>query len=176
MLTAALIFGTIAGLGAIIPMIIGFMINTEAFIASEWLGYLIMLIALTAVFLGIKRYRDEVTGGIIRFVPAFLTGLAIVAIASTIYVLVWEIYLATSGLDFFGEYSAKLIADLQTSGASAEEIEAKTAEIAELGANYQNWWFRAPLTFLEIFPIGLIVALISAALLRNPRFLPANNA
>jgi hypothetical protein len=29
------------------------------------------------------------------------------------------------------------------------------------------------MTFAEIFPVGLLVALASAALLRNPRFLPA---
>jgi len=29
------------------------------------------------------------------------------------------------------------------------------------------------MTFIEIFPVGLLVALISAALLRNPKMLPA---
>jgi hypothetical protein len=43
-------------------------------------------------------------------------------------------------------------------------------------ASYANPLFRIPMVFLEIFPVGLIVALISAALLRNPRLLPANAA
>ncbi len=29
------------------------------------------------------------------------------------------------------------------------------------------------MTFLEIFPVGLIIALLSAALLRNPKVMPA---
>jgi hypothetical protein len=33
--------------------------------------------------------------------------------------------------------------------------------------------FRWPMTFAEIFPVGVLVPLISAGLLRNPRFLPA---
>jgi len=33
--------------------------------------------------------------------------------------------------------------------------------------------WRVPLTFSEIFPVGLVVALVSAAILRNPRILAA---
>jgi hypothetical protein len=29
------------------------------------------------------------------------------------------------------------------------------------------------MTFVEIFPVGVLVSLVSVALLRNPRFLPA---
>jgi len=36
-----------------------------------------------------------------------------------------------------------------------------------------NPLFRLPMTFVEIFPVGLLIALVSAGLLRNPRFLPA---
>jgi hypothetical protein len=32
---------------------------------------------------------------------------------------------------------------------------------------------RVPMTFLEIFPVGALIALISAAVLRNPKVLPA---
>ena len=35
------------------------------------IGYLTMLVALTAVFLGVKQYRDKFKGGVIRFLPAF---------------------------------------------------------------------------------------------------------
>jgi hypothetical protein len=31
------------------------------------------------------------------------------------------------------------------------------------------------MTFIEIFPVGVLIALISAALLRNPRMLPARS-
>ena len=40
---------------------------------------------------------------------------------------------------------------------------------------YANPLFRLPMTFIEIFPVGLLVALVSAALLRNPSFLPARS-
>ena len=38
---------------------------------------------------------------------------------------------------------------------------------------YRNPLFRLPMTFIEIFPVGVIVSLATAALLRNSRFLPA---
>jgi hypothetical protein len=38
---------------------------------------------------------------------------------------------------------------------------------------YANPMIRMPMTFAEIFPVGLLVSLVSAGLLRNPRFLPA---
>lgn len=38
---------------------------------------------------------------------------------------------------------------------------------------YANPLFRMPVAFVEIFPVGVLVSLISAALLRNSRFLPA---
>jgi hypothetical protein len=41
------------------------------------LGYLSMLIAMSLVFVGVKRFRDEHQGGVIRFGKAFLVGLGI---------------------------------------------------------------------------------------------------
>jgi hypothetical protein len=38
---------------------------------------------------------------------------------------------------------------------------------------YRNPLIRMPMTFLEIFPVGLLISLISAAVLKNPRVLPA---
>jgi hypothetical protein len=38
---------------------------------------------------------------------------------------------------------------------------------------YASPLFRMPMTFLEIFPVGLVITLFAAGLLRNSRFLPA---
>ena len=39
---------------------------------------------------------------------------------------------------------------------------------------YANPLFRLPMTFAEIFPVGVLVSLVSALVLRNPRALPAH--
>lgn len=137
------------------------------------LGYLAMLIALSMVFIGTKRHRDLACGGAIRFWPAFGFGLAISLLAGILYVIAWEISIAATGTDFIGEYGARLIADMKANGAGAAEIAKVSADIARLKADYANPLFRLPLTFLEIAPVGLLVSLVSAGLLRNPRFLPA---
>jgi hypothetical protein len=40
---------------------------------------------------------------------------------------------------------------------------------------YANPVLRALMTAAEIFPVGVLVALVSAALVRNPKFLPARS-
>ena len=48
-----------------------------------------------------------------------------------------------------------------------------TAEMDAFKIQYADPLFRLPMTFAEIFPVGILVSLISAGLLRNSRFLPA---
>ena len=93
--------------------------------------------------------------------------------AAIVYIAGWEAYLAASGWDFMADYSATIIDGMRAEGASAAAIEAKTAEMRGLAEMYENPLMRIPITFVEIFPVGLIVSLVSAALLRNPRMLPA---
>ena len=91
-------------------------------------GYLTMIVALTAVFLGIKRYRDKALGGVIRFVPALLVGLGISAVASIFYVIGWEISLAYSGFDFAASYSKTHGRSGTASGASPAELQKVIAD------------------------------------------------
>lgn len=74
------------------------------------LGYLSMLVALSAVFVGIKRHRDVDRGGVIRFWPAFGLGLGISLVAAVFYVLAWELAQTTVAKDFAGHYAAAAIA------------------------------------------------------------------
>jgi hypothetical protein len=170
----ALIYGAIAG--AIAVGLISAMIGLDLTGHDEtamWVSYLIMLIALSLIFVGVKRYRDVECGGVIRFGRAFLVGLGIAAVAGLIYAIGWEIFQAVSGYDFMAEYSASVLDRLRAEGASAAAIEAKAAEMRAFAESYRNPLFRMPMVFVEIFPVGLLVALVSAGLLRNPRVLPA---
>lgn len=169
----ALIYGAIAGAIVIGVLVAGLAFDLHSHATSEWFGYLVMLIALSLIFVGVKRYRDVECGGIIGFGRAFGIGLGIAAVAALVYVVVWEAYLAASGVDFMAQYSDTLIERMRAEGASAAEMRSKTSEMRQMAEIYRNPLLRIPITFAEIFPVGLLVALVSAGLLRNPRVLPA---
>ncbi len=145
-----LIYGTIAGLVIIVVNTISLEIGH----GQAWLGLLVMFIAFSTIFVAIKQYRDETLGGVISFGAALLMGLGIATIASVVYVAIWELYLAATDYKFIGDY-----AGLAKDAAEAERIVIQ----------YSNPLFRLPMTFLEVFPAGVLVSLGSAATLRNHR-------
>jgi hypothetical protein len=172
-----LTFGAAAGLIVAVPMCL-LIANSEPGSAatSHFTGYLIMLLALSLTFFGVKRLRDRELGGVIRFGPALLAGLGISAVASVIYVIGWEITLAVTDFAFIDSYSAAAVEAARAKGAPPAEVDAVVAKMDEFRSQYANPFFRLPVTFIEIFPVGVLVSLTSAALLRNPRFLPATPA
>jgi hypothetical protein len=178
MLSLILRYGAIAGLIVAVPMVWR-MLTLEAGQSTDplggmLLGYLTMLVALTAVFLGVKHYRDKVLGGAIRFLPAFGVGLAISAVACLFYVIGWEISLAFSEFDFAQYYSNYMIETAKAKGGSAEEVARAVADARSFIDMYANPLVRIPIPFGEMFPVGLLVSLISAAILRKPGVLPAH--
>jgi hypothetical protein len=175
MLRLILIYGSIAGLIVAVPMVWGMLALTPATAPENgWLiGYLTMIVALTAVFLGVKHYRDKVLGGAIRFLPALLVGLGISAVASVFYVVGWEISLAASGFDFATSYSKGMVEAARAKGASPAELQKAMADAAAFVTMYRNPVYRWGITFIEMFPVGVLISLITAAVLRNDRFLPS---
>ncbi len=140
------------------------------------LGYLTMLVALSAVFVAVKRQRDVAGGGVIRFWPAFGMGLGVSVVASLCYVLAWEAALAVTQLDFGADYAKAMVAHQKAKGLSGEALAKLAAEMDEFARQYRNPLYRLPMSFAEIFPVGLLVSLVSAGLLRDPRFWPAKRA
>ncbi|SIN68001.1 Protein of unknown function [Parasphingorhabdus marina DSM 22363] len=176
MTRTALVYGIISGTIVILSMLLGIVTSGgQGFWASELFGYLIMLIALSMIFVGIKRHRDQELGGVIRFLPALGLGLAISAIAAFMYVFVWEMYLLSSDYAFIHEYAAGVIENARARGVTGEALGKVIADTQQLTENYGKPWYRLPITFLEIFPVGLLISLVSAALLRNPKILPARS-
>ncbi|WP_445145839.1 DUF4199 domain-containing protein [Dyella sp. Tek66A03] len=140
------------------------------------IGYTTMLIALSAVFVGIKRHRDVDRGGVIAFWPALGVGLGISFIAGIFYVVAWEAVQAMTHMEFASSYAQAIIASAKAKGASAEALAKLSADMETFKVQYANPLYRLPMTFAEIFPVGVLVSLVSAGLLRNSRFLPARRS
>jgi Protein of unknown function (DUF4199) len=131
-------------------------------------GYAIMILAFSLIFVAIKNYRDTYNSGIITFWKALKIGLLITLIASTIYVIVWMIDYSYFVPNFGEKYQAQVLAELKASGASAGVIQKQGAEMAVTMEKYKTSpTFRAMFTYLEIVPVGLVVSLIAALILKN---------
>src|ERR1700749_1686304 len=177
MIRNILTYGIIAGL------IVGILLSTVVItgIGSHGssgmvIGYTIMVGGLSVVFVGVKHYRDVDKGGVIGFWQALGLGLAISFVAGILYVAAWDTACAITGMDFAGSYTAALIAQKKAAGVSGAELAKFVAEMNTFKVQYANPLYRWPMTFVEIFPVGVLVSLISAGLLRNSRFLPARRA
>lgn len=165
-----LYFGLLAGMLNILGWFIldGIFQGEEFdFSLGETLGYTAMIIALSTVFFGVKSYRDNELGGSITFKEAFIKGIIIVSVATLIYIVGWEIYYPNFQADFGEKYSAHLMAELQSQGLTADEIAAEKANMDDWMDKYQNPLYRIPITFLEIFPVGLIITFISSLILKR---------
>jgi hypothetical protein len=175
MIRTVLTHGAIAGLivGAPLFAMMVFTGGQSLIEGGMLLGYSIMLIALSLVFLAIKRQRDVEGGGVIRFWPAVGLGLGVSLVAALCYVIAWEAALAVTGADFIGLYTESLIADERAKGAGPAAIAKLRADMAAFAKSYADPLYRIPLTMTEILPVGILVSLVSAALLRNPSFMPA---
>ena len=166
-------YGTIAGIILIAALLSAVFVGS---MDNDWgmaFGFLTMFIALSFVFVGVKRYRDIELGGVIGFLPALWLGLGIALFASLFYVIGWEVYLFATDYTFGASFAKGYVQQAAAAGASEAELAVLRAEMAAFAASYADPLYRIPVTFMEISPVALIVPLITAALLRNPRFMPA---
>jgi hypothetical protein len=166
-----LVYGLIAGLILTTVMFVttSFIVNESNFAGGEILGFVSMIIALSMVFFGTKSYRDNHLGGHISFGQAFKVGIMITLVASLMYVIGWEVYSQTVMPDFMDKYTEHLIREQRAEGASEAEIAATTKEMKQWGEMYKNPLVRAGMTFIEIFPVGLLITLICSLILKRRR-------
>jgi hypothetical protein len=164
-----LVFGSIAGvlIGAWTVASIAYCYSVNKYEGSMLVGYAAMLLAFSLVYVGIKNFRDTQNGGVISFGKALRVGLAISLVASTIYVITWMIDYYVFVPDFMDKFSAHLLQEAKNSGASAAEISSKAAEIDSMKELYKNPLMVVLFTYLEILPVGLIVSLLSALILKR---------
>jgi hypothetical protein len=156
-------YGILGGIAASIimsSMTIYMKLNPEKTV-SMFLGMFTMILAYTFIVLGVLKLRKE-NNDTITLGKAFLCGLGIVFITSTIYVLVWLIIYYNFFPNFMEHYC-----DLALKQTPPEELVAKKAEMEEYKEMYKSPIGVILLTYMEIFPFGIVVALINAAVLKK---------
>lgn len=141
--------------------------GTIGFDQGEIVGYSTMVLAFLMVFFGIKSYRDNVAAGTIGFGRAFKVGILITLVTCAVYVIAWEIAYFNFFPDFLDTYSAHMLAKMRAAGESEAAIRKATDQMAFMARYYDNVLFNSAITFMEVFPVGLIVTLVSAAILRR---------
>jgi hypothetical protein len=163
------IFGAITGLVITSLMVYAAMecYTNPDMQANDVVGYAGMVAAFSFIFVGIKNYRDKYNGGIITFGQAFKTGLYITLIGSAMYVVVWLIDYYIFIPDFLDKYIPHVLKDAREGGATEVELQEKAEEMANFKELYKNPLFVVVITFSEVFPVGLIISLVSALFLKR---------
>ena len=163
-----LTFGSIAG------VMIAFLMNAALLLSNRIgpghsmpLGYTIMVASFLLIYFGIRSYRDNELGGRISFGRGFACGILITLITTVFYVVAWEIIFFNFIPHFMDSYFAAQIHHVQSAGLDPATTAARVAAIQHSQQLYQNPLVNAAYTFIEPFPVGLIITLVSAALLRR---------
>ena len=136
---------------------------------SLLVGYAGIVAGFLLVFFGVRSYRDNVLGGTIGFGRAFTVVILIATIASLFYVATWEVMYYKFMPDFYTRYGQSVVAQARKDGTSDAEIAKMQASMDAMAKSARNPAWVAATTFVEPFPVGLIVALISAGALRRKR-------
>jgi preprotein translocase subunit SecF len=164
-----LIFGLISGAVSSIMMIatVPFADKFGHDKGAYVVGYTAIVLSFLLVYFGIRSYRDNAGDGYITFAKAFAVGILITLISCIFYVVTWEVIYFNFMHDFMDKYGAHTIEKLKASGASPTAVQAQLQQLKKYKELYENPLFNAAMTFIEPFPVGLAITLISAAILRR---------
>lgn len=131
------------------------------------IGYTTIVLASLMVFFGVRSYRETVGDGRLTFGRGFIVGLLITLITCACYVGTWEVVYFKLMPDFGSRFAAQIVENVRASGADQAKIDEATRQAQDLKAMLDNPVKNAAMTFLEPFPVGLVITLISAVILRR---------
>lgn len=170
-----LVYGIIAGiiLGAMLfvtaPLFDSGVLNFDN---GMYVGYATMVVSLSLVFFGVKSYRDNQQKGVITFGRAFKVGIFITLVASVLYALSWEVAYHTVSKGFTEKMSVTYEEQIRKEAKNDAELNEKLESSKKTMELYdKNPVVRFGFTLIEVLPVGIIITLLSAALLRRKDFL-----
>lgn len=169
-----LVYGLLAAAVSVVMLTVTLIFSQQVgFDKGAIFGYATIILSLSMIFFGIKSYRDNAGGGAITFGRGLAIGLLITVISSVFYVIVWLIIYYNFMPDFFQQYGDHVLEKLKASGATPEAVSRKAEEMKELGEKMKNPVVHGAYVFLEPFPVGVVIALISALVLKRKSGKPA---
>lgn len=177
MTKTVLTFGLIGG--AIISLLMGGSLLLADKIGtghSMMLGYTIMVASFLLIYFGVRSYRDNTLGGQITFGRAFTCGILIALITTVCYVAMWEVLYFNFMPHFMDNYFAAQIHKVQSAGLDPATTAKQVAAIQQAQQSYQHPLVNMAYTFMEPLPVGIIITLISAAVLRKKTTIGAGAA
>lgn len=161
-----LIFGLISGVVSAAMMLVTIpFVDKIGWEKGEILGYTSIVLSALLVFFGVRAYRENVGGGRLTFGRGFAVGTLITLISSACYVGTWEIVYYKLMPDFSEKYAAHMVEHAKASGATQQKLEETERQAEQFKQMYANPAINVAMTFAEVFPIGLVVTLVSAAIL-----------
>jgi hypothetical protein len=163
-----LTFGLISGAIAVLMMVVTIpLVGRVSYEYLTVLGYTIFVVCFLMVFFGIRSYRDNVGGGTMSFGKAFTVGILITLISCGIYVISWDVIYRNFLPDFLEKYSAYMLEKMRAAGASQDELNRQIQENNEFVQMYRNPFVRYASSLMEALPVGLLITLISALVLKR---------
>ena len=161
-----LIYGVVLGILHCVSLVIilNMMYSNPDFKGDHVTGYASMVVIFSLIFFGIRNYRNRELNGYISFGKAFKTGVLIALAGSTIYVIFWLFYYYLAVPDFLDVYIPMALKNCENDPA---KLESTTKQMDMLRTMYKNPLFIALITYMEVLPVGLVVALISSLILKK---------
>ncbi len=171
------VFGLIAGVIVVALVWLMLAVGSDSMDHSQFVGYGIMVVSLSMIFFGIKSFRDNNGAGTITFWKGVQIGLLITLIASLMYAMGWIVHNAVYpewvGM-FMEKYSEHQANTMSTAGSSQAEIDAASQQMADMGKMLENPLIFFLVGLAEMVPVGILITVISAAILRKKEVLPAH--
>jgi Protein of unknown function (DUF4199) len=171
-----LTFGLLSGgLSALLMIATVPFMDRIGFDRGELFGYTAIVLSFLFVFFGVRAYRDQ-SDGTLTFGRGAAVGLLITVISCLCYVATWEVLYFKWLPGFADKYATYAVEKVRASGASATEVTATVQQMQDFKRMYDNPWINAAMTFMEPFPIGVLVTVVSAAVLRRRQARPGATA
>lgn len=172
MLRTSLIFGLIAGVVLICLQAAVYQLCFAGYITldnSSYIGFAGMLIVFSLIFFAVRSYRETVGGGAVGFWKALQVGILVTFIAAFLQAAGWHIYNLIN--PEFKDFFIQKFTEYSTRGLNAASdqaaIDAVKARIELMRTIYANPWLDLLFSVAMVAPVGIIVSVISAIILKR---------